>query len=108
MLDKLLALIVFIIAFAACYGYINSQFGAVIGGGNMDQIAKVTDPIILYFNAMDEKLAFLKFISDALNGKVLSILLLLAISALIVFPDFLKIHSLIPVLFFLQDQMNKS
>lgn len=76
---------VFIIAFAACYGYINSQFGAVIGGGNMDQIAKVTDPIILYFNAMDEKLSFLKFISNALNGKILPILMLLAISALIIF-----------------------
>lgn len=76
---------VFIIAFAACYGYVNSQFGFVVGGGNMEQITRVTNPIILYFNAMDEKLAFLKFISDALNGKVLSILLLLAISALIIF-----------------------
>ncbi len=76
---------VFIIAFAACYGYINSQFGAVIGGGHMEQLARVTDPIILYFNAMDEQLAFLKFISNALNGKTIPILVLVAISALIIF-----------------------
>lgn len=76
---------VFIIAFAMCYGYINSQFGTVIGSGNAEQMTAITAPLVEIFTNMDSKLGFFKFISNALNGKVIPILALIAISAAIIF-----------------------
>lgn len=80
---------VFIIAFAACYGFINSQFGSKMGTavatGDMGQMAEIANPIVSYFRNMDSALSFLKFISNALNGHVVPILILVVVSAAIIF-----------------------
>jgi len=78
-----------VMVFAVVYGYVNSQFGNMIG--RMDTIADVeqmqvlANPIVNFFTNVDSKLSFLKFISNAINGKILPILVLLAISAFVIF-----------------------
>lgn len=73
----------FIIVVAFAYAFGNSRFSANMF--DSEAMAASISPMIGGFQNLSNKLPFLNFFADALNGNILAILVLLAISALIIF-----------------------
>lgn len=72
----------FVIIFAVFYGLFGSKIASFSATSDLRQISQ---PILNFSAAISQKLPFLIFIADAINGKILSILFLIFVSLIIVF-----------------------
>jgi len=73
---------VLIILFAASYGFLTGFSSATM---DFSSTSAMTMPLALRLSSVAEKIPFIRFLASALNGKLLPIVILLALSALVIF-----------------------
>ena len=71
-----------LIIFCAFYGFFSSLTGASLSSGDYEKMAS---PIVSLSQTVSEKIPVLNFIADAINGKIIPIIILLLVSAVILF-----------------------
>lgn len=71
-----------LIVFCFFYGFFSSVTGSSFSSGDYEKMAS---PIVSLSQTVSEKIPVLNFIADAINGKIIPILVLLIISAVILF-----------------------
>lgn len=71
-----------LIIFCVFYGFFSSLTGASFSSGDYEKMAS---PIVSLSQTVSEKIPVLNFIADAINGKIIPILILLLVSAVILF-----------------------
>lgn len=79
---------ILIFAFAFGYGILNSKLGSAMESsfeGNSSATSQLAAPIINSIGKYQEKLGFVRFLSSAMDGKILPILFMLAVCALVIF-----------------------